>query len=31
VKGLRVNLDADTPIASLVLKDTGEDARDPYP
>jgi hypothetical protein len=26
VKGLRVNLDADTPIASLVLKDTGEDA-----
>jgi len=26
VKGLRVNLDADTPIASLVLKDTGENA-----
>ena len=26
VKGLRVNLDADTPIASLVLKDTGEEA-----
>ena len=26
VKGLRVNLDTDTPIASLVLKDTGEDA-----
>lgn len=26
VKGLRVNLDADTPIASLVLKDTGEHA-----
>ena len=26
VKGLCVNLDADTPIASLVLKDTGEDA-----
>jgi hypothetical protein len=26
VKGLRVNLDVDTPIASLVLKDTGEEA-----
>ena len=26
VKGLRVNLDSDTPIASLVLTDTGEDA-----
>ena len=26
VKGLRVNLDTDTPIASLVLKDTGEEA-----
>lgn len=26
VKGMRVNLDAATPIASLVLKDTGEDA-----
>lgn len=26
VKGLRVNLDADTPIASMVLKDTGEEA-----
>ena len=26
VKGLRVNLDSDTPIASLVLKDTGEEA-----
>ena len=26
MKGLRVNLDASTPIASLVLKDTGEDA-----
>jgi len=26
VKGMRVNLDASAPIASLVLKDTGEDA-----
>ncbi|GEO01905.1 hypothetical protein FHS51_002976 [Sphingobium wenxiniae] len=26
MKGLRVNLDLDTPIASLVLKDTGEEA-----
>ena len=26
VKGLRVNLDTDTPISSLVLKDTGEEA-----
>ena len=26
VKGMRVNLDVDTPIASLVLKDTGEEA-----
>ena len=26
VKGLRVNLDVDTPIASLVLKDAGEEA-----
>ena len=26
VKGMRVNLDAETPIASLVLKDTGEKA-----
>jgi hypothetical protein len=26
VKGLRVNLDTETPIASLVLKDTGEQA-----
>jgi hypothetical protein len=26
VKGLRVNLDVETPIASLVLKDTGEEA-----